>query len=192
VQKYLLLAVGAALVNNVVLVRILGLCPVMALSRKLEAALSLGLVTAFSLTLLTGLSYLVNEYVLAPLELEYLRTLVFILTLAACVGVSEVYLHRTQPLLAQTLRVFLPLSALNCATLGVALINLQEHHRFVESLFFGLGSAVGFVIVLVLFTTLCERLDGAEVPQAFRGNAIVMVTAGLMSLAFMGFNGLVK
>ncbi len=191
-EKYLLLAVGAALVNNVVLIKVLGLCPVFGLSRKFETALSLGLMTAFTLSVVTGASYLMNEYVLVPLELEYLRTLVFMLMIIGCAGFADWRIRKTFPLLHQTLGIYVPLSVVNCAALGVPFLNLQEKHKFLESVFYGLGAAIGFTIVLMMFSSLRERLEGANVPRAFRGSAIAMITAGLLSLGFMGFYGLVK
>jgi Na+-translocating ferredoxin:NAD+ oxidoreductase subunit A len=191
-QRYFLLALGAALVNNVVLVKLIGLCPVLGVSRRLHGALTLGLATAFTLTVVTGLSYLINEYVLAPLEIEYARLLVFMTLIAVAAALVTRYVRASHPLLHDTLGILLPLTAINCAALGVPLINLQEKNKFVESLFMGLGSGIGFVLVLVLFASLRERLEGANVPAAFRGNAIALVTAGLMSLGFMGFYGLVK
>jgi Na+-translocating ferredoxin:NAD+ oxidoreductase subunit A len=191
-HKYFLLAIGAALTNNIVLVKILGLCPAIGGPRKLEASIGIGLATAFSLTLVATLGYLVNEYVLAPLEIEYLRTLLFILLAAACAVATDAYLRRTQPVLAQSLGIYLPLSAFNCAVLGVPFLGLQERYRLAETIFFAIGSAAGFVLALILLASLRDRLEGANIPAAFRGSAIALITAGLLSLGFMGFNGLVK
>ena len=190
--SYLFVILGAVLVNNVVLVRILGLCPFMGVSRKLETAVGMGAATTFVLTLGCGTSYLVDHYVLLPAGVEYLRTLAFIVIIAAIVQVTELVIQKTSPVLHQVLGIYLPLITTNCAVLGVPLINVALHHDLLESLLFGFGSSVGFSLVLVLFAGIRERLDGADVPVPFKGTAIAMVTAGLMSLAFMGFAGLDK
>ena len=190
-SHYLPILVATALVNNVVLVRVLGLCPFMGVSKKLEASIGMGIATAFVLTLASGTSYLINA-LLVTLGLEFLRTLSFIVVIAAIVQFTEMVIHKTSPLLYQVLGIYLPLITTNCAVLGVPLLNAQAQHGFAESLIFGLGSALGFSLVLVLFGAMRERLEGADVPAPFRGPAIALVTAGLMSLAFMGFAGLVK
>lgn len=190
--EYLLILVSTVLVNNFVLVKFLGLCPFMGVSRKLETATGMSLATTFVLTLSAACSYLVNQYVLAPLGLEYLRTIAFILVIAVVVQFTEMVVHKTSPLLYQLLGIFLPLITTNCAVLGVALLNVQTEHGFVQSAVYGFGAAVGFSLVLVLFAAMRERLAVADVPVPFRGAAIAMITAGLMSLAFMGFAGLVK
>ena len=190
--EYGLILVSTVLVNNFVLVKFLGLCPFMGVSRKLETAIGMSLATTFVLTLSSVSSYIVNEFMLVPLGLEYLRTIVFILVIAAVVQLTETVVHKTSPLLYNVLGIFLPLITTNCAVLGVALLNIIESHSFLESALYGFGAAVGFSLVLVLFSALRERLVVADVPQAFKGNAIAMITAGLMSLAFMGFSGLVK
>ncbi len=191
-SDYVLLLVGTVLVNNFVLVKFLGLCPFMGVSRKLETATGMGLATTFVLTLSSVCSYLVNEYVLAPLGLEYLRTIAFILVIAAVVQFTEMVVHKTSPLLYQVLGIFLPLITTNCAVLGVALLNVQAEHGFLASAVYGLGAALGFSLVLALFAAMRERLAVADVPAPFKGASISLVTAGLMSLAFMGFAGLVK
>ena len=190
--SYLFVIIGAVLVNNVVLVRILGLCPFMGVSKKLETAVGMGAATTFVLTLGCGTSYLVDHYVLMPAGVESLRTLAFIVIIAAIVQVTELVIQKTSPVLHQVLGIYLPLITTNCAVLGVPLLNVALHHDLLESLLFGFGSSVGFSLALVLFAGIRERLDGADVPVAFRGTAIAMVTAGIMSLAFMGFAGLDK
>jgi electron transport complex protein RnfA len=191
-KDYLLILLSTILVNNFVLVKFLGLCPFMGVSRKLETATGMGLATTFVLTLSSVCSYLANEYLLAPLGLEYLRTITFILVIAVVVQFTEMVVHKTSPLLYNVLGIFLPLITTNCAVLGVALLNIQERHGLVESAVYGFGAAIGFSLVLVLFAAVRERVAVADVPVPFRGAAIAMVTAGLMSLAFMGFSGLVK
>jgi len=190
-SHYLLILVGAVLVNNVVLVRVLGLCPFMGVSKKLEASIGMGAATTFVLTLGAGSSHLINE-LLAAYGLEYLRTLSFIVVIAAIVQFTEMVIHKTSPALYQVLGIYLPLITTNCAVLGVPLLSVAEGHSFAESLVFGFGSAVGFSLVLILFGAMRERLEGADIPAPFRGSAIAFITAGLMSLAFMGFGGLVK
>ncbi|HEY9148541.1 MAG TPA: electron transport complex subunit RsxA [Gammaproteobacteria bacterium] len=190
--EYALILVSTVLVNNFVLVKFLGLCPFMGVSRKLETATGMGLATTFVLTLSSVCSYLVNEYMLAPLGLEYLRTIAFILVIAVVVQFTEMVVHKTSPLLYQVLGIFLPLITTNCAVLGVALLNTQAQHGFLESAVYGFGAAAGFSLVLVLFAAMRERITVADVPAIFRGPAIALITAGLMSMAFMGFSGLVK
>lgn len=191
-KDYLLILVGTTLVNNFVLVKFLGLCPFMGVSRKPETALGMGLATTFVLTLAAVGSHLANAYLLVPLGLEYLRTLVFIVVIAVVVQFTEMFVRKTSPLLHQVLGIFLPLITTNCAVLGVALLNVQARHGLIESFLYGFGAALGFTGVLVLFAAVRERVDAADVPRPFRGNAIALVTAGLMSLAFMGFSGLVE
>jgi electron transport complex protein RnfA len=191
-SEYLLLIIGTVFVNNIVLVKFLGLCPFMGVSRKVETAIGMSAATTFVLTLSAVLSYLINSWVLAPLELEYLRTIAFIIAIAAVVNFTEMVIHKTSPLLYNVLGIFLPLITTNCAVLGVALINVQEQNGFLQSVIYGFGAALGFSLVLVLFAAMRERINVADVPAPFRGSAIGLVTAGLMSLAFMGLGGLVK
>ncbi len=188
---YLLILIGTVFVNNIVMVKILGLCPFMGVSKKLETSLSMGAATTFVLTIASGSSYLVNHYLLGP-DLAYLTTLSFIVVIAATVQFTEMVVKKTSPVLYQVLGIYLPLITTNCAVLGIPLLNVQAKHNFIESLLFGMGGAIGFTLVMVLFAGIRERLEGADVPGIFRGTAIAMVTAGLMSLAFMGFSGLVK
>ena len=190
--SYLFIVLGAVLVNNVVFVRILGLCPFMGVSKKLETALGMGAATTFVLTMACGASYLIDRWLLIPNQLEYLRTLSFIVTIAAIVQLTELVIQKTSPVLHQVLGIYLPLITTNCAVLGIPLLNVSMRHNFLESLLFGFGSAVGFTLALILFAGIRERLEAADVPIHFRGTAIAMITAGLMSLAFMGFAGLDK
>ena len=187
----LLLALGASLVNNFVLTQFLGLCPFVGVSRRFEAAAGMALATLFVLTLASGASYSVWHWILEPLGLGYLRTLVFILLIAAVVQVTEMLVRATSPLLHELLGVFLPLITTNCAVLGVALLNLERQHGLVESLVYGAAAAAGFGLALLAFAGLRERLETADVPVAFRGTPLALITAGLMALAFMGFGGLV-
>jgi len=189
-KEYALILLGTVLVNNFVLVRFLGLCPFMGVSRKLDTAIGMALATTFVMTLSAVLSYLVNQYILIPLDAEYLRTLSFILVIAVIVQFTEMVIHKTSPLLYQLLGIFLPLITTNCAVLGLALLNVQQDHSFVTATLYGFGAALGFSLVLILFAAMRERLDAADVPLPFKGTAIALITAGLMSLAFMGFTGL--
>ncbi len=190
--EYLLLLIGTVFVNNIVLVKFLGLCPFMGVSRKIETAIGMSAATTFVLTLSAVLSYLINSWILAPLGLEYLRTIAFIIAIAAVVNFTEMVVHKTSPLLYNVLGIFLPLITTNCAVLGVALINVQEQNSFFESVIYGFGAALGFSLVLILFAAMRERINVADVPAPLRGSAIGLITAGLMSLAFMGLGGLVK
>ncbi len=192
VSEYFLILLGTALVNNVVLVKFLGLCPFMGVSNKLDTALGMGLATTFVLTLAAAASWILEHYVLAPLDIGFMRILSFILVIAAVVQFTEMVVHKTSPMLYQLLGIFLPLITTNCAVLGVALLNLQEHHTFMQSLFYGMGSALGFTLVMVIFAGLRERLALANIPAAFEGTPIALVVAGLLSMAFMGFAGLIS
>lgn len=189
---YLLLLIGTVLVNNFVLVKFLGLCPFMGVSGKLETAIGMSMATTFVLTLASVCSYLVEHYILMPLGIGYLRTLSFILVIAVVVQFTEMVVNKTSPTLYRLLGIFLPLITTNCAVLGVALLNINQKHTFVESVVYGFGAAAGFSLVLILFSAMRERLAIADVPTPFKGASIAMITAGLMSLAFLGFTGLVK
>ncbi len=191
-KNYLFILLGAVFVNNIVLTRILGLCPFMGVSKKLETAIGMGLATTFVLTLGSGTSNLINHYLLGPYQLDYLTTLSFIVVIAGIVQFTEMFLEKTFPALYQVLGIYLPLITTNCAVLGIPLLNVQDKHDFLESLLYGAGGALGFTLVMVLFAGIRERLEGADVPGIFKGSAIAMVTAGLMSLSFMGFSGLIK
>jgi len=186
-----LLLLSAILVNNFVLVQFLGLCPFMGVSNKLESAMGMSLATSFVLTLASICTYLVYNYILTPLGLQYLQTISFILVIAAVVQFTEMVVKKTSPLLHKVLGVFLPLITTNCAVLGVALLNINKQHSFLNSALYGFGAAAGFSLVLILFAAMRERIIAADVPEPFKGSAIGMITAGLMSLAFMGFAGLV-
>ncbi len=190
-ENYFFILLGTVFVNNIVMVKILGLCPFMGVSKKLETAIGMGAATTFVLTLASGASYLISHYLLGP-DLAYLTTLSFIVVIAGIVQFTEMAIEKTSPTLYQVLGIYLPLITTNCAVLGIPLLNVQAKHNFIESLLFGFGGAVGFTMVMILFAGIRERLDGADVPGIFKGSAIAMVTAGLMSLSFMGFSGLIK
>jgi len=189
-QDLVMILVGTALVNNVVLVKFLGLCPFMGVSNKVDTALGMGLATTFVLTLASVSGWALERFILVPFDIAYLRILSFILVIAAVVQLTEMLIKKTSPALYQVLGIFLPLITTNCAVLGVAILNVQEQHNFLESLLYGFGSALGFTLVMVLFAGLRERLALADVPVPFKGAPIGFITAGLLSLAFMGFAGL--
>lgn len=188
--EYSLILISTVLVNNFVLVKFLGLCPFMGVSKKLETAIGMSMATTFVLTLSSMTSYLVYRYMLVPFDLVYLKTISFILVIAAVVQFTEMFVHKTSPVLYRVLGIFLPLITTNCAVLGVALLNIKENNSFFESILYGFGAALGFSLVLILFSAMRERIAMADVPEIFKGNAIALITAGLMSLAFMGFAGL--
>jgi electron transport complex protein RnfA len=187
-----IILLSTVLVNNFVLAQFLGLCPFMGVSNKLESAIGMAGATTFVMTLASICTYLVNTWILAPLGLSYLRTIAFILVIAAVVQFVKMFMEKTSPLLYRVLGVFLPLITVNCAVLGVALLNTQKVHNFFESTMYGFGGALGFAMVLVLFSAMRERLAVADVPAPFKGASIGMITAGLMALAFLGFGGLVS
>lgn len=187
-----LILLGTVLVNNFVLVQFLGLCPFMGVSRRVSSAIGMGTATTFVLTLSTSLSYLLNRWLLAPLNVEYMRTISFILVIAVVVQFTEIVIRRQSPILHRVLGLYLPLITTNCAVLGVALLSVQAQHSFVDAVLYGFGAAVGFTLILTLFSVMRERLELADIPQPFKGNAIALITAGIMSLAFMGFSGLIR
>jgi electron transport complex protein RnfA len=189
-SEWLMLLLATALVNNVVLVKFLGLCPFMGVSRKVDSAVGMGMATTFVLTLASAITWLLEYFLLAPFDIGYLRILGFILVIAATVQFVEMAVKKNAPDLYRTLGIYLPLITTNCAVLGVALLNIQQRSGFVESVLYGLGSALGFAMVLVLFAGLRERLALARVPETFAGAPIGFISAGLLSLAFMGFAGL--
>jgi Na+-translocating ferredoxin:NAD+ oxidoreductase subunit A len=190
IQHYFLIIISTVLVNNIILVKILGLCPFMGVSKKLETSISMSAATAFVLTIGSMTSWAINHYLLEPNDLVYLRTLSFIVVIAGVVQFTEMLMEKNFPLLYQLLGIFLPLITTNCAVLGIPLLNAQSSHTLLESALFGFGGGIGFSLVLILFASLRERLEGAEIPAPFKGTAIALVTASIMSLAFMGFAGL--
>jgi len=187
-----LIVISAALVNNFVLVQFLGLCPFMGVSNSVSSAVGMSAATAFVLTLASVASFVVNQWLLKPLGLEYLQIIALILVIAALVQLTELYVRHSAPLLHRALGVYLPLITSNCAVLGVALLNIRESHSLVESAFYGFGAALGFGMVLIVMAAAREKIAMGDVPQSFRGAPIGLITAGLMALAFMGFTGFAK
>jgi electron transport complex protein RnfA len=190
--ELMLIVLAAALVNNFVLVQFLGLCPFMGASRRIEGAVGMSLATGLVLTSASGMSYLIDRFLLVPFDLAYLRLLSFILVIGASVQLAEILIRRFSPLLHRVLGIYIPLIASNCAVLGVALLNSTASRSFIAALFYGAGAALGFGLALVLLAGMRERLRHADVPNAFRGHAIAFVTAGILSLAFLGFTGFAR
>jgi len=192
VSELLLIALGAALVNNFVLVQFLGVCPFVGGSQRVEGAIGMGLATGLMLTITAGATQLVERYLLQPYGLEYLRLFAFLIATGAVAGLTELAIRRFSPVLQRVLGLYIPLVATNCAVLGLALINATASRSFVAALFYGAGAALGFALALVLFAGLRERLVYADVPVAFRGASIAFVTAGIVALAFMAFSGFAR
>lgn len=188
----LLLFIGAIIVNNVVLSRFLGICPFLGVSKKVETSVGMGLAVTFVITLASVISYIVYAFLLEPLKLEYLSTITFILVIAALVQFVEMVIQKTSPALYQALGVFLPLITTNCAVLGVAVINMTNKYSLFASLINGLGTSLGFMLAIVLMAGIRERIEYNNVPKPFKGYPIVLLTAGLMAIAFLGFTGLIK
>ena len=191
-SELVLIIIAAALVNNFVLVQFLGLCPFMGASRRIEGAIGMGLATGLVLTTASALSYLVENWLLLPYELEYLKLIAFILIIGAAVQLTELLVRRFSPLLHRILGLYIPLIASNCAVLGVALLNSSASRSLIAAIFYGAGAAFGFGIVLSLLAGLRERLELADIPAPFRGSAIALITAGILSLAFLGFTGFAR
>jgi electron transport complex protein RnfA len=188
----ILILVSVVLVNNFVLARFLGICPFLGVSKQTETALGMGFAVVFVMTVASVATWVIHQAFLEPFGIEYLQTIAFILVIASLVQLVEIVMQKVSPPLYQALGIYLPLITTNCAVLGVAILNIQTQHGFLETLFYGFGASVGFTLALVLFSGLRERVTLADVPSAFRGTAIALITAGLLSLAFMGFSGLVK
>ena len=188
-MEYILIFISAIFVNNIVLSQFLGICPFLGVSKKVDTALGMGAAVAFVLTLATVVTFLLQEFVLVPLGIEYLQTISFILVIAALVQMVEIILKKISPALYQALGIFLPLITTNCAVLGVAILVVQRQFSLVESVVYAFSTAIGFALALVVFAGLREQLAMVNVPKGMRGMSIVLVTAGLLSLAFMGFSG---
>ena len=189
ITRLLSISLGAILVNNFILVQFLGICPFMGVSKKMDTAVGMGFAVIFVMGLASALCYPVNQ-LLVRLDLEYMQTVAFILVIAALVQFVEMFLKKSIPTLYEALGVYLPLITTNCAVLGVVLLNVQENYNFIESVVYGITGGVGFLLAIVLFASIRERLEFADPPKAFRGFPIALITAGLMALSFMGFSGL--
>jgi electron transport complex protein RnfA len=191
-KEFVLMMISAALVNNVILARFLGLCSFMGVTTRVDTAIGMGMATTFVITVSSMADWAAQHYLLEAYGLGFLRTVTFILIIASAVQFTEMTIRKVSPSLFQMLGIYLPLITTNCAVLGVPLLSVSMHHNFIEAMLFGFGSSVGFSLALILFAGLRERLDGADIPIPFKGTAIALVTGGLMSLAFMGFAGLDK
>lgn len=190
ISGYLGIALGAILTNNFILVKFLGICPFMGVSKKMDTALGMGAAVTFVMGLASLATWLVNSYILVPLKLEFAQTVVFILLIAAIVQVVEMFLQKTLPALYQALGIYLPLITTNCAVLGVALLNIQENYDLLGSVIYGVTGGLGFTLAIVLFSSVRQRVNQAECPKSFEGFPIALISAGLLALAFMGFSGL--
>ncbi len=183
------IALGAILVNNFIFAQFLGICPFMGVSKKIDTAVGMGVAVTFVMGLASAFTWLANEYLLIPLSLEYMQTVAFILIIASLVQFVEMFLQKSLPSLYTALGIYLPLITTNCAVLGVALLNVQNGYNFIESVVYGITGGLGFLLAIVLFASIRERLVFADPPKAFEGFPLALVTAGLMALAFMGFSG---
>ena len=191
VKELLLILIGSSLVNNVVLSQFLGLCPFLGVSKKTETAAGMGAAVIFVITLASAVAGAIYKFILDPLDVEYLQTIVFILVIAALVQFVEMFLKKSMPSLYEALGVYLPLITTNCAVLGVALTNVQKAYNILTSVVNGIGISVGFTIAICILAGIREKMEFNDVPESFQGMPIVLVTAGLMSIAFFGFSGVI-
>ncbi len=191
-MEYILLIISAVLVNNFVLTQFLGICPFLGVSKDLHTAAGMGAAVIFVITCASAVTWALQHLILVPLHADFLQTIAFILVIATFVQFVELVLKKTSPALHKGLGIFLPLITTNCAVLGVAVLNIKKDYPFLKSVAFGFGAAVGFALALIIFTGLREKIARSNPPKCFQGTAIALVTAGLLSLAFMGFSGLVK
>ena len=189
-MEYLIIFISAIFVNNIILSQFLGICPFLGVSKKVFTSLGMGAAVAFVLTLATIVTFLVQKFLLDPFELGYLQTLAFILVIAALVQMVEIILKKVSPPLYQALGIFLPLITTNCAVLGVAILVIQRDYSLLQSVVYAISTAIGFALALVVFAGIREQLEMVRIPKGMRGMAIVLVTAGLLALSFMGFSGL--
>ena len=191
ISRLLAITLAAILANNFIFSQFLGICPFLGVSKKVDTAVGMGFAVTFVMGLASAITWAVNNFILVPLDLEYMQTVAFILVIASLVQFIEMFLQKSMPSLYTALGVYLPLITTNCAVLGVALLNIQESYNFIESVVYGITGGIGFLVAIVLFASIRERLVFAEYPKSFEGFPIALVTAGLMALAFMGFSGLV-
>ena len=188
--KLLEITLSAILINNFIFSQFLGICPFMGVSKKMDTAAGMGMAVIFVMGLASAICWVINEFILMPLELGYLQTLAYILVIAALVQFVEMFLKKGMPSLYSALGIYLPLITTNCAVLGAVLINTQNHYNFIESLVYGVTGGIGFLIAIVLFASIREKLRFTEYPKSFEGFPIALVTAALLALAFMGFSGM--
>ena len=190
IYQLLAIALGAILANNFIFSQFLGICPFLGVSKKVDTAVGMGVAVTFVMGLASAITWLVNTFILIPLDLGYMQTVAFILVIASLVQFIEMFLQKSMPTLYTALGVYLPLITTNCAVLGVALLNIQNNYNFIESVVYGITGGLGFLLAIVLFASIRERLVFADYPKNWEGFPIALVTAGLMALAFMGFSGL--
>ena len=188
--KLLEITLGAILINNFIFSQFLGICPFMGVSKKMDTALGMGVAVIFVMGIASAATWLINEYLLVRLGLQYMQTVAFILVIAALVQLVEMFLQKAVPALYQALGIYLPLITTNCAVLGVALLNVQNSYNFIESVVYGVTGGIGFLVAICLFASVRERVDNCECPKSFEGFPIALISAGLLALAFMGFSGL--
>ena len=188
--ELLAITLGAILANNFIFSQFLGICPFLGVSKKVDTAVGMGIAVTFVMGLASAITWAVNQFILVPFDLGYMQTVAFILVIASLVQFIEMFLQKSMPTLYTALGVYLPLITTNCAVLGVALLNMQNNYNFIESVFYGITGGLGFLLAIVLFASIRERLVFADYPKSFEGFPIALVTAGLMALAFMGFSGL--
>lgn len=184
------ISLGAILVNNFILSQFLGICPFLGVSKKIETATGMGMAVTFVMGMASAVTWLVNEFILVKLNMEYMQTIAFILVIATLVQFIEMFMQKSMPALYSALGIYLPLITTNCAVLGVAILNIQNHYNFIESVVYGVTGGLGFMLAIVLFASIRERLEFSQVPKCFEGFPIALITAGIMSIAFMGFSGL--
>ena len=189
-NSYLTILIGSILVNNYVMNKFMGICPFLGVSKKVDTALGMGMAVTFVMTLASFMTWLVEHYLLVPLDLAYMQTVAFILVIAAVVQVVEMFLKKSVPALYQALGIYLPLITTNCAVLGVALVNAQKGYDFLQSVVYGVCGGLGFTLAIVLFASIRERVDKSDCPACFKGFPLALISAGLLALAFMGFSGL--
>ncbi|MFI3248701.1 MAG: electron transport complex subunit RsxA [Rikenellaceae bacterium] len=188
---YFTIIIGAIFVNNVILSQFLGICPFLGVSSKVETSMGMGAAVTFVMAIASAVAWLIQSYILVPLDIVYMQTIVFILVIAALVQMVEIIMKKVSPVLYQALGIFLPLITTNCAVLGVAILMIQKEFSLLESIVYAVASALGFWLAMVLFAGLREQLDLDDVPEAFKGIPIALITAGILAMAFMGFSGLV-
>lgn len=192
IKSIFIILLSSILVNNFIMSRFLGICPFLGVSKKVETALGMGMAVTFVMALASMITYMIHYYILIPLNIEFMQTIAFILVIAALVQFVEMVIQKVSPTLYQALGVYLPLITTNCAVLGVAILNIQSKYNLIETIVNGIGGALGFTLSIILFAGIRERLEISEIPEIFKGFPIALITAGLMSIAFLGFTGLVK
>ncbi|MES0490879.1 MAG: electron transport complex subunit RsxA [Leptospirales bacterium] len=188
----ILISINAIFVSNIVFAQFLGICPYMGVSKKIDTALGMGMAVVFVMTLSNAITYMIQIFILEPYDIGFLKTISFILVIASLVQFVEIFMKKKMNVLYQSLGIYLPLITTNCAILGVALLAIQNEYNFIQSIVFSISSGIGFILALVLFAGIRERLEYAQMPAALKGTPVALVSAAIISLAFMGFSGLVK